>query len=279
VSARALHRPGAALALIAALSISAAAGVVVGEAGCSSKTLKPPAEPGNAMTADLINYRNGLSLLKEGRADEAIALLQQARQAYPTDPNVWNALGLAVLYKKDFPDALKAFDQALFFDKKFMEARNNKGVALMEMGRLDDAEKEFRAVLDSPDSRDKSNARLNLGLLRGRQQRWSEAEAEFTSILADDPKFLRASRERGIVRVRKDDFRGGLDDLLRYLKVEPRDPEVNYSVALCLLAQGRRDLATKYMKRVVEAAPDGEEAKKARRFLEGEGPGGPGGAS
>lgn len=255
------------------------AAVPLVEGGCSSKTGKPPGEPANAMTADLVNYRNGLALLKEGRADEAIAQLQQARQTYPTDPNVWNALGLAVLYKKDFPDALKAFDQALFFDKKFYEARNNRGVALMEMGKLDEAEAEFRAVLDAPDSRDKANARLNLGLLRAKQQRWSEAEAEFTTILQDDPKFLRASRERGIVRVRKDDFRGGLDDLLRYLKLEPKDPEANYDVALCLLAQGRRDLATKYMKRVIDAAPDGEEAKKARRFLEGEGSGGPGGAT
>ena len=260
----------AAASLLAALLLSAAA--------CRSSQ-RPPAEPENALTADLVNYRNGLALLKEGRADEAISLLQRAKQSYPNDPNIWNALGLAILYKKDFPDALKAFDQALYWDKGFYEAHNNKGVTLMEMGRYPEAETEFRLVLDAPASRDKANARLNLGLLRARQQRWEEAEAEFTAILVDDPKFLRAYRERGIVRVRRDDFRGGLEDLIRFIKVEPKDGEANYSAALCLLAQGRRDLATKYMKRVIEIAPDGEEAKKARRFLESEGSGGPGGAS
>lgn len=243
--------------------------------GCGL-TRKIPDAPENALTADMINYRNGLALLREGRADEAIALLRRAQQSYPNDPNVWNALGLAILYKKDYPNALKAFDNALFVDPKFVEARNNRGVALMDSGRTDEAEKEFRAVLDSPESREKSNARLNLGILRAKQRLWSDAESEFSVLISDDPHFLRAFRERGIARVRKDDFRGGLEDLLRYLKQEPKDAEANYNAALCLLSQGRRDLASKYMRRVVDADPEGEDAKKARRFLGSEGQGGAG---
>jgi len=275
-----VRRPARPAALLVGAALVGAAvlgtGLLLGAAACRSGRQRPPEEPENALTADLVNYRNGLALLKEGRPDEAIALLQRAKLSYPNDPSVWNALGLAILYKKAYPDALKAFDQALYYDPSFVEAHNNKGFTLMEMGRYDDAEKEFRTVLDSPTSREKENARLNLGLLRARQHRWEEAEAQFTAIVSEDPKFLRAYRERGIVRVRRDDFRGGLEDLIRFLKQEPKDGEANYSAALCLLAQGRRDLATRYMLRVVESAPESEEAKKARRFLDGEGAAAPG---
>ena len=37
-----------------------------------------------------------------------------------------------------------------------------------------------------------------------------------------------------------------------------------------LLTTGRRDLALRYMERVASVAPDSEEGKKARRFLDAE---------
>ena len=236
--------------------------------GCQGQLPKRPAE--NPLTADLINWRNGLTLLKEGRVDEAIQLLKRARDAYPDDPNVTNALGLALLYKKEHLLALKAFDDTLKIDPAFVEASNNKGVTLMELGRLDDAETVFQAILDGEPTREKVNAQFNVGLIRVKQDRSADAERQFSLVLADDPKYLVAYRERGLGRVKRDDFRGALDDLLRYLRDEPKDAAANYHAALCLLAGGHRDLAGRYMERVVAAAPESEEAGKARRFLASE---------
>lgn len=238
--------------------------------GCQGQV--PNAPPENALTADLVNWRNGLALLKEGRVDEAIQLLKRARESYPRDPNVPNTLGLALLAKKEYTLAIKAFDDTLRLDPTFVQAANNKGVTLMEMDRLAEAEAIFQAILDGEPTREKANAQFNLGLIRVRQERLVDAERHFSLVLADDPKYLAAYRERGLVRVRRDDFRGALDDLLRYLRDEPKDPAANYNAALCLLASGHRDLATRYMERVVAAAPDSEEAGRARRFLAGEAP-------
>jgi Flp pilus assembly protein TadD len=218
----------------------------------------------------MINYRNGLALLREGKVDEAIALLKAAKATYPNDPAVWNGLGLALLYKKDYQPAILTFSEALRLDPQFVEALNNRGVAYMEIEKLREAEADFQAVLKSSTSREKMNAHFNQGLLEMKREDWAAAEKEFTVVLTEDPKYVRANRERGIVRVRREEFPDALDDLLRYLRVEPRDAVANYNAALALLTTGRRDVARKYMQRTVSAAPESDEAKKAKRFLDDE---------
>ena len=139
----------------------------------------PPKE--NPGLADLVDYRSGLAMLREGRTDEAIQLLQRARTSSPRDPHVPNALGLALLYKKDYKNAVNAFSDALHLDSSFVEARNNRGVAHMEAGTLHRAEADFQAVLDGPPTPEKMNAHYNLGLLHPRREAWRDAEREFSS--------------------------------------------------------------------------------------------------
>jgi tetratricopeptide (TPR) repeat protein len=237
-------------------------------ASCGPSTEKPPPEV--PVLADLVDYRTGLTMLREGRADEAISVLMRARQSNPRDPNVSNALGLALLYKKDYTAALKAFGEALQLKPDFLDARNNRGVTYLEMGRLDDAEKDFEAVLDGPPSPDRANACFNLGLVYKKKRQWADAEREFSLAIADSPEMLRAYRERGLARVQLENFRDALEDFLFVLKEDPRDVASNYNAALCLLAVGRRDLAIRYMERTVSANPDSDDGRKARRFLDAE---------
>ncbi len=246
----------------------AAGALLVLLAACSGANSKPPEE--NPILADLVDYRTGLALLREGRADEAITVLRRASVSSPRDPNVPNALGLALLYKKDYAPAEKSFTYALKLDPEFVQALNNRGVCRMEAGRLDDTDADFEAVLQGLNTAEKANAHYNLGVLAERRGRWEDAEREFSLVLSSDPRYTKAARERGVVRVRRDDFREALEDLLASLKDEPNDPVANYNAALCLITMGQRDVAARYMQRVVDAAPDGEEGRRARRFLEGE---------
>jgi tetratricopeptide (TPR) repeat protein len=228
---------------------------------------KPP--PENPVLSDLVDYRTGLQLLREGRVDESISVLARARQSAPRDPNVSNALGLALLYKKDYPAAEKAFSDALRLNPDFLEARINRGVTALQMNRLDDAERDFQAVLDGPQSPERANAHYNLGLVHKKRSQWVDAEREFSLALADAPRMFQAYRDRGVVRVQLENFRDALPDFLAVLKEDQKDTISNYGAALCLLAVGRRDLAVRYMERAA-ADTESDEGKKARRFLEAE---------
>jgi len=109
----------------------------------------------------------------------------------------------------------------------------------MEAGHLEAAEKDFEAVLARPKTIEHVNARYNLGLLRSRQLRWADAERDLTTVLADDPGYTKAARERGLARMKLEDFRGALEDFLLVLREEPKSPTANYNAALCLLTTDR----------------------------------------
>jgi tetratricopeptide (TPR) repeat protein len=235
---------------------------------CSPQLASPPAE--NPVLADMVDYRAGLAMLREGRVDEAIAQLQRARQSSPRDPHVPNALGLALLYKKDYAGAAKAFSDALSLDKEFVESRNNRGVAYLQMGKWDDAETDFQAVLDGPPTPEKVNAHYNLGLLHEKRGHLRDAEREYSLAISDAPDNVPFFRSRGLVRAKLEQSSAALEDFLVVLKFEPKDPVANYQAAICLLAGDRRDLARKFMERTVVAAPESEEGRKAKRWLENE---------
>ena len=238
----------------------------------ASCSLKPKPQAENPLLADLVDARAGLQLLRDGRPDEAAQLLIRARQTHPDDPTLPNALGLVLLYKREFPAAVKAFSDSLKLDPKFAEARVNRGVASMEAGSLGDAENDFRALVETPGSSERLNARYNLGMLEMRRERWADAEREFSLVLNEDALYTRAFRERGLARMKTGDHKSALMDFLEVLKNEPKDPVSNYQAALCLITTGRRDLALRYMERTVASAPESDEGKRARRFLDSEPP-------
>lgn len=245
----------------AALALSALA------AGCMNPATRPKENP---VLADLVDYRSALAMLREGRADEAIQVLARAKQSAPNDPHVPNALGLCLLYKKDYPGAVKAFSEALWLDKTFVEARNNRGVAHLQSGKWDDAEADFQAVLDGPPTPEKVNAHYNLGLLHEKRGQPQDAEREYSLAVADAPENMAAFRARGLVRMKLGQNSAALEDFLVVLKLDPKDAIANYQAAICLLATDRRDLARKFMQRTVAAAPESEEGRRAKRWLDNE---------
>ncbi len=260
---RVRHRAVRAAAPAAAVLLAALAAP-----GCGPTLAAPPKE--NPVLADLVDYRSALAMLREGRADEAIAVLQRAKQSSPRDPHVPNALGLALLYKKDYPDAIKAFSDALWLDATFVESRNNRGVAFLQAGKWDGAEADFQAVLDGPPTPEKINAHYNLGLLNEKRRQYRDAEREFSLAISDSPDNVPAFRSRGLVRMKLEQTSGALEDFLVVLKSDQKDPVANYQAAICLLGSDRRDLARKFMQRVAAAAPESDEGRKAKRWLENE---------
>ncbi len=238
---------------------------------CNSTPNPANQGPTNPVLQDLLDYRNGVAMIQDGRIDEALVLLRRARVVNPLEPGIPNALGLALLYKRDFPAAIAMFNEALRLDSNYVEALNNRGVAYMETSKLDEAEKDFRSVTGAlAPAAEKRSAYYNLGMIYNRRQQWVEAEAEFTFAIREDGRHLAAYRERGIARANRETFGAALEDFLFVLREEPKDIVANYQAALCLLAQGRRDLASRYIERAAASGPESEEGKRAKRFLANE---------
>src|SRR5262249_6383609 len=92
------------------------------------------------------------------------------------------------------------------------QVRHNLGMLLAAAGRLDEAEREFRAVLDRDAVPETAFA---LGLLYGQQDRWPEAAAALERCVAANPSYPRAQYNLGLAYAKAGETTRALDVLER----------------------------------------------------------------
>ena len=86
------------------------------------------------------------ALVDAARFSEAIELLKSALGLHPQEPRLWGALGVALTYAARAAEALPFFDEALRLDPGLASARYNRGLALCDLNRSQDAEADFQAA-------------------------------------------------------------------------------------------------------------------------------------
>jgi tetratricopeptide (TPR) repeat protein len=143
-----------------------------------------------------------------GRYAEAIEEIQEALSLNPEFPDLLNQLGLARSMNGDREGAVAAFQRALHLNPHYVEARLNLAIVLNDLGRYDEALREFEMERPrdpdhenlSPDVRAhlaESHTLLgdtyrNLGLL-------VDASQEYRKALRYAPQFLDIKNKLGAV--------------------------------------------------------------------------------
>lgn len=121
-------------------------------------------------------YDQGGSNLREGRVSLGLAALQEAVQLDPENPLYHNALGVAQLQLRRWPEAQASFEKAIELDGAYAEAYHNLGLALARRGRLDQAVASYRKALTFPTYPSPELAYHNMGEAYLRQGKLREAE-------------------------------------------------------------------------------------------------------
>jgi tetratricopeptide (TPR) repeat protein len=115
----------------------------------------------------------GRSALSAGAITEAIGLLENYRRANPTQPDVYNLLGIAYGQANDNERSLAMFKEFARLEPNRPEAYNNLGAACLREGNDKQAEAAFRQALRlSPQDLD---ALYNLGALLNARHDYSES--------------------------------------------------------------------------------------------------------
>jgi tetratricopeptide (TPR) repeat protein len=86
-------------------------------------------------------------MIEKNQFGEASAMLDQARKLDPSYAEVDYRAGLIALDRGDPSGALNLFDAAVAKEAKHARAINDRGSALLLLGRHADAEKAFRAAM------------------------------------------------------------------------------------------------------------------------------------
>jgi len=132
------------------------------------------------------HFNQAMALGREGRFEEAAALIQIVGQMNPRDPMVHCALGSTLLQAGRYDEARAAYDRALAVRPSLGAIiHSDLGTYLASQGRNEEAEAEFRAALRSDPGF--IHARLNLAGLLSNSGRPEEALPEFEEVLRRAP--------------------------------------------------------------------------------------------
>jgi tetratricopeptide (TPR) repeat protein len=135
--------------------------------------------------------QRGLNALKENHFDQALEALTIAEEQQPEDPRIRNFRGIALMQLVKVSEAETEYREATRLDPKYEDAWRNLGFLLWTVRRLDQArEALLRAIALSPDD---SFSHYYLGRIQLDSQQYAEGfrELKLSSLqLPDDPAFL-----------------------------------------------------------------------------------------
>jgi tetratricopeptide (TPR) repeat protein len=196
--------------------------------------------------------------LDEGRAAEARATLDAIdASALPREDVVERALALARAClagaPKDPGAALAAVDQGLAASAGDPRLNAARGVALLEGGRIEEAEKAIaRAVALGPESAD---AHFTRGLIRERRGSLDKAFRSFTRTLGIEKTHTGARARRASVARRLGRLTEARADLELYLGKVPRDAREWISLGVVCSELGSHEDALSALTRALEIDP------------------------
>jgi tetratricopeptide (TPR) repeat protein/predicted Ser/Thr protein kinase len=169
------------------------------------------------------------------RLDEALEVSGRAIALSPRNPGLLNIRANVRMHRGDLEGALEDFRRASEIDPKSPLPHGNAGYAYFSAGRFGDALRSYdEALARSPGQADYLEAR---GLVLLQLGRLEEAEAELDRLVAARPD-AGAYSNRGVVRVRRERFKEAEADYRESLRLAPDDGNTAFNFGVLRQRQG-----------------------------------------
>ena len=130
----------------------------------------------------------------------------------------------------------------------------NPARAHIEKGKMPDplAVMEYRILLDLQP--EKNDIRNNLGMVLYRMNKLDEAEKEFNTVLSNDPHNFNAVDALGLVYQKRGDLQRAESQFKKARSMNPNDIMVYYHLGTVCAATGRPDAARSYFNTALDRA-------------------------
>ncbi len=221
------------------------------------------------MRADAL-LRSGTGALATGNYPAALRDLIAAEKFDPKNPAIQNNLGTAYFVRDKHELAEKHYSRAIALDPKYTEARNNRGRALIELFRYEEAARELEKVLGDLTYAHPEKAWFNMGLAYFRRGNFNVAKDKFAEALRLSRQHCLAQTYYGRSLLDLGDYEraaAALDNAVSLCKSDPRD-EAHYFSGISYYKLGRTDKAVARMEEVIRLYPGGKYAKKAETMVQ-----------
>jgi len=127
---------------------------------------------------------------------EAIRYFQEALKRDKKNESVYNKLGIAYMFDGDADAAKHVLRKAVSLKPDYTNALNNLGVIEFNQKRLKSAEKYFRKVVELDETT--ASFHVNLGVVLFNQRKYEAAMKEYARAFELDPEVLERSARAGV---------------------------------------------------------------------------------
>ena len=178
--------------------------------------------------------------------------------AVPTHFEGWFNLGLAHQKAGRWEQAAEAYEQALKLRPQSAESHTNLGIVREQLDDTDAARDSYAsAMAANPDG---LAPIWNLALLLEHTGRLEDAEKLYRQILEKAPREEEARFRLGFLRLQRQDYRGAAEAFEGCLKYRQNWPEAHANLALAYSGMGEREHAERLYEKMLEADPKSVEA-------------------
>jgi tetratricopeptide (TPR) repeat protein len=206
---------------------------------------------GSADSVRTAKYRLGLLLIRSSRFDEAATLLVPEAEDNSLSPQIQFALGLALLHKPVFPEAVSSVDAPL--------VQSAGEISLLLHGsKYDAAFPKLQAIIQSHPNTPMLH--YVYGLALASFSRYEEAETQFATESRINPQSELPYVQRAFVQLQ---VRHPVDALMsaqKAVELAPNSAEAHYVLGRSFLDSGKFEDAMKELQTAVEINPGSPEA-------------------
>jgi tetratricopeptide (TPR) repeat protein len=168
------------------------------------------------------------ALARQGRAGEALPLLDRALELDPDVGPIWFNRGEVLLALGLRAEALRTFREAVELQPELAEAHNVIGVLMLEEGRIPEARAALQAAIEARP--DRPNAHYNLGRLLAREGHIEDAERHYKEAVRLRPGYKRAHNNLALVYLRTGRTQEAIAALERALEIDPTFEEARVNL-------------------------------------------------
>ncbi|MFN6209859.1 MAG: tetratricopeptide repeat protein [Microcystis sp.] len=212
-------------------------------------------------------FEQGTQKYMNGDFIGAIASYDRALEIKPDKHEAWDNRGFALVNLGRLEEAIASYDRALEIKPDFHQAWNNRGIALHKLGRFEQAIASYdRALEFKPDFH---QAWINRGVALGNLGRFEEAIASYDRALEIKPDLHQAWYNRGVALYNLGRFEEAIASYDRALEFKPDKHEAWTNRGVALYNLGRFEQAIASYDRALEIKPDYHLAWNNRGFALG----------
>ena len=218
--------------------------------------------------AAIANMKMALEYLRVNNLAPARDRIERALGEAPENADVQETAGLVYERLNDLPKAKHAFSAAARLGKNDPNILNSYAGFLCRTGKTAEGEKLFIEVAKDPVYRTPEVALLNAGVCLGSSGDVVDSERYFNRALTLKPNMPEALLQLGNLAFSRGDYTQALDDVQRYLAVNPPSAEVLWLGFRAERKLGDATTAAGYARRVQTEFPNSDQAQMMRSGID-----------